>query len=204
MDYNTNCVFIDESSFHIINLKEPWLGKKKGTRAEVVQPLTRAKTTTIVGAISPYGAVNVKIRMPYSEISKKGKVTDSSKAQKTTGTVTGHYMNFIASTLDVMEFKWHYVIMDNAHIHTSDNIRRFIENHGYGCVYLPPYSPELNPIQQFWSVVKSKLKREKLLETETLNMRITEACENVLISDLKGFCRYSASKFQTCFNKESL
>lgn len=56
---------------------------------------------------------------------------------------------------------------------------------GYGCVYLSSYSPELNPNEQFRSVVESKSKREKLLETETLNVRITEACQNILFSDLK-------------------
>jgi hypothetical protein len=40
---------------------------KKGTCAEIVQPLTKAKTTTIFfDAISPYGVVNVKVRVPYS------------------------------------------------------------------------------------------------------------------------------------------
>lgn len=94
--------------------------------------------------------------------------------------------------------------MDNAPIHTLDNIRKSIKSRGYGCVYFLPYSPELNLIEQFWSVIKSKLKRKKLLVTETLNMRITEACQNVLISDLKGFCRYSASKFETCLNIDPL
>ncbi|KAG1468807.1 hypothetical protein G6F56_003624 [Rhizopus delemar] len=126
---------------------------KKETRAEVVQPLTRAKTTTILGAISPFGVVNVKLRVPYAEASKKRKVAGGSKAQKTTGTVTGHYMNFISSTLDVMDrheqFKENYLIMDNVSIRTSDSIRKFIESHEYRCVYLPPYSPEINPIKQF-------------------------------------------------------
>lgn len=61
------------------------------------------------------------------------------------------------------EFKGHNPIMDNAPIHTPYNIKRFIETHNYRCVYLPPYSPELNPIEKFWYVVKSKLKREKPL-----------------------------------------
>lgn len=50
MDYDSNFVFIDEPAFHI-NLKRTMTYSKKGTRAEVVQPPTRAKTTTILGAI---------------------------------------------------------------------------------------------------------------------------------------------------------
>lgn len=38
----------------------------------------------------------------------------------------------------------------------------------HSCVYLPPYSPGLSPIEKFWSVNKSKLKREKRLEKEML------------------------------------
>ncbi|KAG1467883.1 hypothetical protein G6F56_004163 [Rhizopus delemar] len=102
------------------------------------------------------------------------------------------------------QYKENYLIMGNAPIHTSDSIRKFIESRGYRCVYLPPYSPELNPIEQFWSVLKSKLKKEKLLQTETLNIRITEACQDVLFSDSEELCRYSASNFEICFNKEPL
>lgn len=43
-----------------------------------------------------------------------------------------------------------------------------------------PYSPELNPIEQFWSVVKNRVEKKKLLETDTLSMIKTEACQNVL------------------------
>lgn len=84
--------------------------------------------------------------------------------------------------------------MDNVTIHTSKDIERYITSCDYGCIYLPPYSPELNPIEQFWSVVKNKLKREKLLEKETISSRIKEACNSVLFSDLQGFCHYSTRK----------
>ncbi|CEP14500.1 hypothetical protein [Parasitella parasitica] len=76
---------------------------KKGERAIVETPTTRAKTTTILGSISPFGIVNVKVRRPYEAPSKKRKLPSASKAIKTTGTVTGHYFNFVASTLDVMD-----------------------------------------------------------------------------------------------------
>ncbi|OAD79497.1 hypothetical protein PHYBLDRAFT_58545 [Phycomyces blakesleeanus NRRL 1555(-)] len=66
--------------------------------------------------------------------------------------------------------------MDNAPIHKHGDIQLYIEGRGYGCVYLLPYLPELNSIEQFWSVVKSKLKREALLEEETLTSRISDAC----------------------------
>jgi transposase len=66
------------------------------------------------------------------------------------------------------DFKGHYLIMGNAPIHEHENIKFYVESRGYSCVHLPPYSPELNPMEQFWSVCKSKLKREALLKEEVL------------------------------------
>ncbi|KAG1310778.1 hypothetical protein G6F64_004314 [Rhizopus arrhizus] len=53
--------------------------------------------------------------------------------------------------------KGYYLVMDNAPIHKADIISKYIESRGYRCAYLPSYSPELNPIEQFWSIVKTKL-----------------------------------------------
>ena len=212
LDYKTNCIFIDESAFHI-NLKRNFAWSKKGARAIVKVPKTRAKTTTILGAISPYGVVNIQVRRPRSSVpSKKRKIAgDTAKATVMTGkggTVTGHYFNFIAKTIDILDkhpqFKGHYLVMDNAPIHTNEDIRKYVESRGYDCVYLPPYSPELNPIEQFWSVVKSKLKRVRLLAEEDLTARISDATNQVLYSDLEGFARYSDNKFAVCLNREPL
>lgn len=63
---------------------------------------------------------------------------------------------------------------------------KYVESRGYRCTYLPPYSPELNPIEQFWSAVKSKVKRSKFLKKETLMSRISEASNSLELSDFKG------------------
>ncbi|KAK4509679.1 uncharacterized protein ATC70_006981 [Mucor velutinosus] len=165
MDYMSNCVFIDEAAFHI-NMKRSIAWSKVGTRAVVKIPKTRAKTTTILGATCAFGVVNIKVRRPrVMPTSKKRKTVGSSGQAQTQskGTVTGHYFNFISDTMDEMDkhpeiFKDNYLIMDNAPIHTNDDIKLLIESRGYRCVYLPPYSPELNPIEQFWSICKMILK----------------------------------------------
>jgi hypothetical protein len=209
MDYTSNCVFIDESAFHI-NLKRTYARSKKGTPAIVKVPKTRAKTTTIMGAISAKGVIKVSVRLPKAPTNKKRKVDESSKKTDSGGggTKSGHYFNFIKSCLDVMdkheEFKGNYLIMDNAPIHTNGDIQNYIERRGYGCIYLPSYSPELNPIEQFWSVCKSKVKKHRLLDEETLTTRIRDASNQVLISDLQGFCRSSMSRFQDCLDCKDL
>jgi transposase len=101
-------------------------------------------------------------------------------------------------------FKGNFLIMDNAPIHMNKDIQDYIESRGYRCAYLPPYSPELNPIEQFWSVCKSKVKKHKLLDEETLTSRIRDACNQVLIGDLQGFCRSSIRRFQDCLDRKHL
>ncbi|KAL1926834.1 hypothetical protein VTP01DRAFT_5480, partial [Rhizomucor pusillus] len=175
---------------------------KKGTKAEVVTPNTRAQTTSVLGAISAAGIIKVSFRTPKP--SKKRK-TRSNKTI-TTGTVTGHFLSFIKATMDERDkhehMKGYYLIMDNAPIHTNRDIGRYITSRGYRFAYFPPYSPELSPIEQFWSVVKSKVKRSQLSDQETLMSRIAEACDSMQMSDFVGFAGHSVRCFGKCLNKE--
>jgi transposase len=67
-------------------------------------------------------------------------------------------LNFVKTILDKMDkyldMKGHQLVMDNASIHSSTNIGKYIRSRGY----LPPYSLELNSIEQFLSAVKGKVK----------------------------------------------
>lgn len=110
--------------------------------------------------------------------------------------------------MDVLDghekFKGNHTVMDNASTHPNEEIRKHIENRGYRCICLPPYSPELNPIEQFWSACRSKLRREPLLENETLSTRIQAACGQVLVGDIQEFCKYSAARFNDCLNRSPI
>jgi hypothetical protein len=201
LDFINNCVFIDEAGFHT-NMKRTRAWSRKGEKAIVKTPVTRAPSHTIIGAISTLGVVQVSLRKPLPAPPKK-KAPKTRKLNKGTkrnaddlaeeeeeeeepatnvekkqpkGTTAVHFVNFINSVLDEMdeneEMKEFYLVMDNASIHKSQPMKREIERRDYKIMYLLAYSPELNPIEQFWSVVKSKLKRTKLLDKETLSTRI--------------------------------
>ena len=51
------------------------------------------------------------------------------------------------------------VVMDNASFHKSPRIAEAFEQAGVRLLFLPPYSPDLNPIEQFWSELKAKIRR---------------------------------------------
>ena len=64
------------------------------------------------------------------------------------------------------------VILDNLGSHKSDKIRRAIEAHGASLLYLPKYSPDLNPIENAFAKLKAGLRRAAERSTEALWNRI--------------------------------
>lgn len=109
--------------------------------------------------------MNIQLRRPTIPSKKRRLGSNGLVVSGAGGTVTSHYINFVKSTLDVLdkheEFKGHYIVMDNAPIHTSKDIERYITSRGYGCIYLPPHTL-LNSIQSsnFGQLLKAN-SREK-------------------------------------------
>ncbi|KAL1932979.1 hypothetical protein VTP01DRAFT_8657 [Rhizomucor pusillus] len=151
MDFRKTCVFLDGSAFHI-NMKRSMAWSKNGSPAVVIAPKTRAKTTTILGAISVSGLIECSLRLPQLPAKKRKR---------------GGHVDLTSTELS-----------GYAPIHKSEDIQKWY-------AYLPSYSPELNPIEQFWSVVKSKVKRNRLLERQTLMTRISEASNSLRLSDFE-------------------
>lgn len=52
------------------------------------------------------------------------------------------------------------VVMDNATFHKGGRIEQLIQNAGCKVLYLPPYSPDLNKIEQCWSWLKSRIRQQ--------------------------------------------
>lgn len=67
------------------------------------------------------------------------------------------------------------VLMDNATFHKGGQIEQWIQEAGCELLYLPPYSPDLNPIERCWSWLKSRI-RKQLGQFECLR----DAMEHVL------------------------
>jgi transposase len=66
------------------------------------------------------------------------------------------------------------VVMDNLSSHKVKGVRERIEAAGAELLYLPPYSPDLNPIEKAWSKLKLLLRSTKARTKETLDIAISE------------------------------
>ena len=53
------------------------------------------------------------------------------------------------------------IVMDNATFHKGGRIQELIQHVGCRLLYLPPYSPDLNKIEQCWSWLKSRIRKQK-------------------------------------------
>ena len=51
------------------------------------------------------------------------------------------------------------IVMDNAAFHRKAKLIPMAESYGYHLIFLPPYSPELNPIENFWAWLKATLRK---------------------------------------------
>ena len=211
--FKENCVFIDEAGFDI-NMRRSRAWSQRGKDAVVETPSTRGVSHTVLGAISSYGVVNVSLRDPGNVKkrrvvgAKKRKAAEDAVPKIPTGTTGGHFVQFISDTLDIMDqfphMKGFHIVMDNAAIHIPKIIDPVILQRGYIPVYLPPYSPVLNPIELFWKVLKDRVKRGELTDVETLTTRIIEGSEDVPVEHLQNFIQRSINAFPKCINKEPL
>jgi hypothetical protein len=93
------------------------------------------------------------------------------------------------------EMKGYNIVMDSCSIYTGYNVAQLITNRGYKCVYLPAYSSELNPIEQFWAKVKSTIKGSKFTDVEDLRTRVSEACDGIRTQELKACAQHSVNVF---------
>lgn len=79
------------------------------------------------------------------------------------------------------------VVMDNLSSHKDPRVREKIEAAGASLVYLPPYSPDFNPIEKMWSKVKELLRKAKARSEPSLFEEIGNALARVTPSDATGW-----------------
>jgi transposase len=87
--------------------------------------------------------------------------------------------------LPLLQSGHHVLLMDNASIHRSPRIVQLCKDFGINLEYLPPYSPDYNPIEKSFKVLKSWMKKRSDQQDEWqqfnyfLEYAVQSACYNI-------------------------
>ena len=169
-------VFLDETGAKT-NMTRLYARAKKGERALDYAPHGHWSTTTLVAALTVRGAVApMVLDGPMDRLAFEAYVEQVLIPTLAPGSV---------------------VVMDNLSTHKSPAIAAMLEAAGAELWYLPPYSPDLNPIELMWSKVKAALRRAKARTQQTLFEAIASALGEVTPEQSHSFFCHSIECMQS-------
>ena len=168
-------VFLDEAGAHLQMAPRYGRGYKKSRIRQAI-PFNRGNHQTMIGAIS---LQRVEAAL-YGAWSADGSI----------------FLNFIEDYLCPALRPGQVVVMDNVAFHRVAGIEEAIAKAGARLIYLPPYSPELNPIEHMWSKIKNYLRHASARTEKTFKKEIKVAFQNIVPENLAGWFRHCGYKDQ--------
>jgi transposase len=165
--------FIDESSINL-TMTRLFGRAPRGARVVDTVPQNYGPNVTMIGALSLQG---------LDAVMTVDGATDGAVFQAYVEQVLGPTL--VAGDV---------VLMDNLGAHKVAWIRETIESHGAQVVYLPPYSPDLSPIEPCWSKVKTALRKAKARTREALDHALAHVLSTVTAIDARNWfthCGYT-------------
>jgi transposase len=159
-------VFLDEAGFSLaLSVLYGW-GKKGEPLLEAV-PARRGKNLSVLGAFDIEGMV--------ATTSKLGAMTRAD------------FERFLQEDLLPCLLPGSVLVLDNASIHKGGKIECLVSEAGCRVLYLPPYSPDLNPIELAWAFVKSQVRKRGPRE-DALRQQAVEAALAAIPETLAPAC----------------
>ena len=162
-------IFIDEAGVNLA-MARLYARALRGQGATATQPSKRGENVTLVGAIALSSVVTA--------LTYEG------------GTDGLAFETFIEKAWLPNLWKGACVVMDNFSSHKVEGVRALIESVGAKLIYLPPYSPDFSPIENFWSKVKQPIRSAAARTYETLDQAISEAFDAVSLTDIQHWFAY--------------
>ena len=161
-------IFLDESGV-TTQMTRQWGRAPKGQRVNEATPQGHWQVVTTLGAMSLRG---------FDAAMTVESATD--------GDVFRAYMEQV---LCPKLRSGDVVVMDNLSAHKVAGIREWIEACNAQLLYLPPYSPDLNPIEKAWSKFKQFLRAAKARSKEALDQAITDAIKTITAENAAAWFR---------------
>lgn len=159
-------VFLDESGVNI-NMTRRY-GRAKGKeRVHDYVRLSKPKNTTLISSVRLDGT------LAYEYF--QGAVNKNI------------FLDYIKNALIPTLHEGDIVVMDNLRCHKTHEVEKELAKAGVRTLFLPPYSPDLNPIEMMWSKIKALLRKWKANTSDLLNNFIPLAFQAVSINDITGW-----------------
>ncbi len=159
-------VFVDEMGANV-SLSALYAWSRRGERAIGSAPRNWGKNVTLLASITS-GGVGPCLAV---------------EGPTTRGVFEAYLEQVLAPSLRPGQV----IVLDNLSAHKGGRVREIVEEAGCELVYLPPYSPDLNPIEQAFSKVKGVLRRIEARTREALIGAIGRALDAVTPRDVRGF-----------------
>jgi transposase len=159
-------IFIDESGVHL-SMTRAYGRASSQERVIDYAPFNKGTRVTMIAAI---GSDEVKAAM-FGDWHVDGEI----------------FLHFIRECLVPTLEPGHRVILDNLSTHKVSGVREAVEATGAKLVYLPPYSPDLTPIELFWSKIKSYLRKKAARTFDDLKKTIGYAFKEIKQSDFHNW-----------------
>lgn len=111
------------------------------------------------------------------------------------GTSTDVFLAFVQQELAPNLRGGDIVVMDNLSAHKTAVVREAIEAAGAAALFLPPYSPEFNPIERTWAKLKDILRRLPTLTREAFDCAVATAMDAITCHDIRAWTAFAGYKF---------
>lgn len=98
---------------------------------------------------------------------------------------------YVEKVLTPIQRHGQIVVLDNLGAHKSERARKLIEGRGCNLLFLPPYSPDFNPIEEAFSKIKDALPKAQARTREALIEALGVAISTVTVRDARGFFEHS-------------
>lgn len=88
------------------------------------------------------------------------------------------------------------VVMDNLSAHKGGRVRQIIKGGDCELLYLPPYSPDLNPIEEAFAKLKGLLRQGEARSREALVEAMGAALDAITVGDARGYFKHAGYRMQ--------
>lgn len=140
----------------------------RGERAYGKVPRNRGKNQTLIASITLEGMMGEAMTIEGA--------TDAKAFE-------AYVEHFLAPTLT----EGQVVVLDGLGAHRTHRVRELVEERGANLLFLPSYSPDLNPIEEAFSKIKNIVRKAGVRTREALVEAISEALSAVTLEDVAGW-----------------